>query len=73
MPYTTFSSNEPPMIASLTESSVNAISKVISNKVQDNVHDLIANTIRSEFNNEISEPLVYKITLATIQKLHLHS
>lgn len=53
----------------LTDSSINAISKVISKYVRNDVHDLVANKIRSEFNNEISESLVYKITLETIKKL----
>ena len=53
----------------LTDSSINAISKVISKYVRNDVHDLVANKIRSEFNNEISESLVYKITLETINKL----
>ena len=57
------------MKGNLTDSSINAISKVISKYVENEVYDLIGNKIRSEFNNEISEPLVYKITLETIKKL----
>lgn len=57
------------MKGNLTDSSINAISKVISKYVRNDVHDLVANKIRSEFNNNISEPLVYKITLETIKKL----
>lgn len=57
------------MKGNLTDSSINAISKVISKYVRNDVHDLVANKIRSEFNNEISESLVYKITLETIKKL----
>lgn len=57
------------MKGNLTDSSINAISKVISKYVRNDVHDLVANKIRSEFNNDISELLVYKITLETIKKL----
>jgi hypothetical protein len=47
------------MKSNLTDSSINAISKVISKYVRDDVHNLVANKIRSEFNN----------TLETIKKL----
>ena len=60
---------EKKVKASLTDASINAISKVIANHLRDEVHDMVANKIRSEFNNEISEPLVYKIALEVIKKL----
>lgn len=60
---------EKKVKASLTDASINAISKVIANHLRDEVHDMVANKIRSEFNNEISESLVYKIAIEAIKKL----
>lgn len=60
---------ESKVKASLTDASINAISKVIAEHLRDEVHDRVANKIRSEFNNEISESLVYKIAIEAIKKL----
>ena len=54
---------------SLTDASINAFSEVIAKHLRDEVHDMVANKIRSEFNNGISETLVHKIALKAIKKL----
>jgi len=61
------------MLTALTDSSITAISKVIKNKVEHNVYELIQNTVRSEFGNDVSEALVHKITLSTLKQLYIHS